>query len=366
MMGWEDIFKDVLKEERIPLPEGDWEEMEELLNNHIRHKTARRILIIVTPVLAALSVFLLLETNNHIKPEEVVSHSQTKETTIKTVSPNAFSEIIINEIVEKRQVKEGESVTDTVAISVQEEIDTVNSENDKQIQQRTVADSEDNHTGKKDIIDRFERIEETASATKYNRFIIGLKSTTFSTTSTSAGVSTMIGFPWDTPHSVLASDIPYPVDYKHSYPRTIGVAISYSLSDKTMVSSGIDLSYCNSKVTFSDGSETNQKTNYAGIPLRLDWMPIQTKNVFFYTGAGVEAWRCLYSSQGNEKQKDNNMYYSAIGLVGIRYEPVSNLGLFLEPQYSYNFLNKNPAIRSAITDTRNIFSVKAGISLSFR
>ena len=110
----------------------------------------------------------------------------------------------------------------------------------------------------------------------------------------------------------------------------------------------------------------DQRAHYLGIPMRLDWIIVRNDRLSFYAGAGAEAYKCLFAEIGSyQRIKDGNTYYSANFLAGLRYEPFRHIGLFLEPQYSYSINNKEPVIKSAITDSRYLFNVRAGVSFSF-
>lgn len=73
--------------------------------------------------------------------------------------------------------------------------------------------------------------------------------------------------------------------------------------------------------------------------------------------------KCVYAKRGDERLKDSRVYLSVIALAGLKYEPVRNIGLFVEPQYSHSFLPETPAVRSYITDTPDLFTVKIGLSI---
>lgn len=163
----------------------------------------------------------------------------------------------------------------------------------------------------------------------------------------------------------------YTGKYTHSQPRTFGVSISYGLSDKFFLTSGLDYSYCHSRLTYPINDKTlDQRAHYLGIPLHLDWSVIQGNNLSLYIGAGGEARKCIGARLEQRRLKDDNIYYSLLGLAGLKYEPFKGVGIFLEPQYSHTFLPAGRTgesyVPTAISENPDLFTLKAGLSFSFR
>ena len=101
----------------------------------------------------------------------------------------------------------------------------------------------------------------------------------------------------------------------------------------------------------------------------MDWTPLSNERFSLYVGAGAEAWSCFYAKQEDKSIKDNTIYLSAICLGGLKYEPVRNVALFVQPQYSHTFLpernDPDAYLHTAISDDPDLFTVKVGLSFSF-
>ena len=173
------------------------------------------------------------------------------------------------------------------------------------------------------------------------------------------------------------STISYPVS--HRQPVTFGLSLSYGITDRLFITSGLDYSLCYSDIYLprpSSGSLTwrteEQVVHYIGVPLHLDWALAQTKTLSFYVGAGGEARKCIKASSVilKEGMKDDNIYFSAIGLAGLKYQLFRGIDLFVEPQYSHTFLKAGRAessyIPSAISDRPDMFSFRVGMGFSFK
>ena len=160
-------------------------------------------------------------------------------------------------------------------------------------------------------------------------------------------------------------------DYHHK-PQiiTYGLSLRYRLSDRFDLSSGLCYYGTSSDVVRNVRYLDNwaqvflkQDVSYIGVPLHLDWYPLKGDRFSVYAGAGGEVRKRVYAKRGDERLKDNNVYLSAIALAGLRYEPIKHVGLFVEPQYSHSFLPENPSVRSFLTETPDLFTVKVGLSI---
>ena len=360
MKNWPNIIKEVFEEERVSLPEGDWEVMEDLLNHHIRRKRNRKTTLLLIPTFVAIvcGVLLSLKDDDHSHEEAsriaVNEQYQNPAMTVESVdtscvvqallvsnsnTPHMMTEPIISE---ERIVKE--EVED-------DEVET------------SVPNKETKHGSK--VVKKFNWPQEVVlTSPEKHRLEFRLGSSLLLGNTLSSGAKTVMMSPFDIPRQYMSSSDPYPLSYRHSSPITIGLSVSYYLTERILATSGLDYSFCFSRVTLSDNSEENQNAHYLGLPLHLDWVPVKTNKVIFYIGAGAKVSKCIYAELGSRNIRDANLYCSAIGLAGLRYEPIRHLGLFVEPQFSFNLTNKAPDIHSAITDSRTLFSFKAGVGIS--
>ena len=154
--------------------------------------------------------------------------------------------------------------------------------------------------------------------------------------------------------------------YDHGMHANFGLSLSYRISENLYLTSGLDYSLCLSTVHFKDKTSASQKAHYLGVPVHLDWAPVQGRRFSFYTGLGGEVRKCIYATLDGNKLKDNTIYPSFICLAGLRFEPVDRFGIFLEPQYSRTLLPDNPPVVTSFTESRDLLSVKVGLSFRWR
>lgn len=376
MADWVDLFKEKSQEKMPHVPQDDWEVMSRLIDRHVRRKAIMRWSLSAIPLAATVLAIVLLankdETETSTLPERMIAETLIAdtdfiETNIAEPSLGATSAL--------RKPETVAIVNDAVTIIIRPPKDTSS----------VIAETNDDVYSTEPIEplvvdDKNQRWLETPISHPMRRGItrVDLSSSLMlllqkagGQVLSNSGVSYLSSYSlsndnkqgFDNPH---LPELPKPIKIEHSHPYTVGLLLSYPLSNKFSISTGLDYSICDSRITYSDKSLVNQSAHYLGVPLRLDWIPLRTSKFFLYTGTGAEAYRCLFAKQSQDTRlKDTGIYYSAIIVGGLRYEPVRSVGFFIEPQFSYNFLREDPAVLSAITDTKVLFNLKAGISFSF-
>lgn len=376
MADWVDIFKDKSQAEMLYVPKEDWEVMSRLLDRHIRRKTIMRWSLSAIPLAAMILAIVLLankdETETSTLPERMIAETRVAETHTPETSIAGTTDITETNL-EKPTVEVPSALRqrDTAVIvdDVETKIDKPSTDVDysEPVESAVVEDNDQWRLGttvSRPGHKRIGRVDLSSSLMlllqKAGGQVLAKNGVSY-TSSYSISQKNRQGL--DNPH---LPELPYPIKVEHSHPYTVGMLFSYSLSDKFSISTGLDYSICDSRITYSDKALVNQSAYYLGVPLRLDWIPLRTSKFFLYTGTGAEAYRCLFAKQSQDTRlKDTGIYYSAIIVGGLRYEPVRSVGFFIEPQFSYNFLREDPAVLSAITDTKVLFNLKAGISFSF-
>lgn len=395
MSDWTELFKKQAQSEIPILPEDDWETMSRMLDRHILRKRIRKAASFAGAAAAAVVTAAII----------LISPWQTEEGNIPTIEiaksetdpPADNARPANNDIVmicaAPKPINLGSgadySTTPDETIELIELSGQIADEQVTEERNPSVAGSKPD----KDPEDRWTWIDEE-KPTRKKAFIFSLSKSLTTTSmigSEPSGV-TIINNPNNNPgkgslgdsdednpanntgdhiQAVIPGNLVKPVElkhiqYEHLCPYTLGVTVGIPLSERLFLTSGLDYSYCLSKITFSDNTKADQRAHYLGIPMRLDWIIVRNDRLSFYAGAGAEAYKCLFAEIGSyQRIKDGNTYYSANFLAGLRYEPFRHIGLFLEPQYSYSINNKEPVIKSAITDSRYLFNVRAGVSFSF-
>ncbi len=362
MNDWTDLFKEKLKDERIPLPDSDWEVMASLLKKHIVIRRMKNIAIVAIPVVIVLSLIILPyskqdelnEVNTSLIAEAINTNNETIE--IESMEQN----VLVSKILNKQH--------EEVVTSALQEDTTKSYENPKIFINTESFQEEEEHGSERESAWIQPNDNEKDRMSGRSPVTIKISSSVFSSENYSKGFGVDINKTNENnPEHDKTLDMVLPSEGEHRHPITLGVSLSYPLNKRTYLTTGLDYSYCFSKVTLSDNNRVEQQAHYIGIPLHIDVVPVHDNNFRFYIGIGAEARKCVFAKQNSrDRVRDGNIYYSAIYLAGLEYEPIRNIGIFIEPQYSYNFQRKNPMVLSAFTDSRNLFTLKAGINFSFR
>lgn len=356
MKDWTEAFKDKLSEDRPPLPVGELEVLEGI----IRIRKRKRFLswtsaAFVTAASVAIAIVL---TSRGVDPAISPVIVDTPEERLAEVEEPFISIPLESE-------SKMSALPTRITPSKESQMETVDREDDPQTQQEPESPispqeskdkSPDNarHSGSipYDSFD-FAQTEKQSSPRRF--------SVSFSTGGNLKAHEYYDGLP-------ELGSVTY--QYLNHSPRILSYELSlrYQLSDRLDLASGICYYGTTSEVLRAKESQVSrtlfyQKAGYLGVPLHLDWYLFKGNRFSMYVGAGGEARKCVFARIGDDRLKDKGLYFSAIVLAGLRYEPMRHVGLFIEPQYSHSFLTGNPTVKSYITETPNLFNIKVGLSV---
>ena len=148
----------------------------------------------------------------------------------------------------------------------------------------------------------------------------------------------------------------------HSIPLSFGVDISYPLTQRLAITSGIEMEIFKSEFSSRVNQATlSQKAVYLGIPLRLDWRFWQAGRFSSWIGAGGKVDRCIYARLDKEDIRDNAFNWSLVANAGLRYGLTDNVGLYVAPQITWFLKPEDPAILTYRTQNPLMFTVNAGL-----
>ena len=148
----------------------------------------------------------------------------------------------------------------------------------------------------------------------------------------------------------------------HSIPLSFGVDISYPLTQRLAITSGIEAEVFKSEFSSRVNQATlSQKAVYLGIPLRLEWRFWQAGRFSSWIGAGGKVDRCIYARLGKEDIRDNAFNWSLVTNAGLRYGLTDNVGLYVAPQITWFLKPEDPAILTYRTQNPLMFTVNAGL-----
>lgn len=169
-------------------------------------------------------------------------------------------------------------------------------------------------------------------------------------------------------------------DIKHRLPIRAGISFTYNFNERFGIETG--LSYTNLISDVKEGSESHyytgeQKLHYIGIPLNLKYRFLSWKRLNLYASAGALVEKCVsaildkdyildHQKKGSESENllEKPMQWSVCASVGVQYNIVKPMSIFVEPGLSYYF-NDGANIRTIYKEKPLNFNLNLGIRFTF-
>ena len=354
MKDWEEILNVKLADEKMTLPENDWEWFE--LNKLQPFLRRRRFLRLCSSV-AGLAVAASLAIIIHHATQEIKLNSQTgilAESNIPVLSPDRVDRpavVHINKPVIPHLFSSIESVPiqDIVIDSIEDNILAESQDpSDSLRAPAKIAKEEKSFPADVFINEEYKKTD--------NKHHLSL-------TPLVKGFSASRGSELGNSRPSIGSSTALPKTVSHNIPISIGIEINRVLTSGLTVASGIDMSLYRSRYSNS-GESVIQSACYLGIPLRLDWTVWHNGPVSVWLGGGGKVDRLVYGKFGSNRVKDNTLNWSIVGDLGIQYDLTKNVGVFLAPEVSYYFKPENPVLQTYRTENPLMFTVGAGLRFS--
>ena len=149
--------------------------------------------------------------------------------------------------------------------------------------------------------------------------------------------------------------------YVFSAPVSAAIALSYDLTDRFALESGLCYTSFQSRLAMLSRPDTYSH-RFIGIPLALRYDFVDGQRTSLYLKLGSMAEKCISEDSAAEAE-ENSIIFSASAAAGINYKLNDWLGIFAEPYLSYHF--DTPGISSTIYDTAPLQpGLQAGLRLT--
>ncbi len=175
-------------------------------------------------------------------------------------------------------------------------------------------------------------------------------------------------------------DEPTETEISHQLPVKIGASVRYAITNRWGVESGLTYTLLKSNLTSggeSDYYATNQTLHYLGIPVKLNFAVWQNSRFRVYVSAGGVMDIPLsgkaetnYINNGYvvayEKEDINidRLQWSVTGAVGVQYNIIGNIGVYVEPGFAYYF-DDGSDVLTIYKDKPFNFDLQVGLRFSF-
>lgn len=172
---------------------------------------------------------------------------------------------------------------------------------------------------------------------------------------------------------------PYKVTHEdHKRPVRIGLSVSYRVSDRVCLQSGLTYSYLRSDFTRENDfstKTTRQKLHYVGIPVQVTYSLWHHKRLNAYVSSGGEVQKLVSGkaksdvisldrapSTENENVSEHRPQFSVSAAAGVEYQLLHHVGAYVEPGVSYYFDNGSN-VKNYYKDKKFNFRLGVGLRL---
>lgn len=135
---------------------------------------------------------------------------------------------------------------------------------------------------------------------------------------------------------------------KHHQPVTFGLSLSYPLTSRLSLLSGVTYTKLSSDFIqkMNDAKVVNeQELHYVGVPVRVSYQLLSWKGFSLYGIAGGAVdfnVKATYTTEGAKgKARKDRVQFSADAAAGVQYKVLPQMGLYVEPGVKYYLDNKS-------------------------
>lgn len=147
----------------------------------------------------------------------------------------------------------------------------------------------------------------------------------------------------------------------HYFPLKVGLSARIPVAPKLFISTGINYSLYISTFEYTLSGKKNQQAHYLGIPVRLDWVFASSKLFDVYVGGGLEGDLCVGATLGGNRISKDGFGLALQGAGGVQLNVTKHLGIYVEPQLSWQIPMNNTKLRTYRSTHPLLFTVAAGV-----
>ena len=156
----------------------------------------------------------------------------------------------------------------------------------------------------------------------------------------------------------------------HDHPISFGLTLSYPLTNRWTLSTGLVYTRLNSQfVNVLSGTliTTDQRLDYLGVPLNMQYHVLKGKGWKVYATAGAQIdWniRAKRNTEGVDvNARNDHPQWSLAGGIGIEYDIIPLVGIYAEPGLRY-YLKNDSKVDNFFKDQPFNWTLQIGIRLN--
>lgn len=389
MRNWEDIVKDKLEEPDGTLPESVFAEFQARRSGAAPAPAARRsplVWVVATAVAAGLAAILLLrkpsvpEDSIRIVPQPVPTVAVASDSTAveaeeplpvrpliaqapvpkaaapKTVAPKAEEpevaepEIVEPEPVRPEVVEPAEEPTVSEPVAAEPAVATAS----PFVPQDTPARSVDMHIAPAaGIVAGGGLLAALLAPIAGKGDLMSEQASSYSEPS--------YGNPLDCNPPSFLNEVDH---FTHTFPFKGGLSVGIPVSDRLRITTGLEYSLYQTRVSFTKSGEKKQAAHYLGVPLRLDGSLASNRWLDVYVGGGVSGDWCVGATHAGIDIPRDGFSFSLLGAGGVQFKVTRHLGLYVEPEISWTFPSEKRVLETYRSAHPFLFSVATGLRIN--
>lgn len=141
-----------------------------------------------------------------------------------------------------------------------------------------------------------------------------------------------------------------------------GLSIGHQVLPKTTLETGLVYSMLTSDVKMKHAGIKEQKIQYLGVPLKLNYQIVGNQQCQLYASGGVMLERTLSAKRGDEKLDIKPWQWSSNLSIGGQLRISNHLSLYLEPGVSWYF-DADPSAPTLHSESPVYFNLRGGIRI---
>ena len=156
----------------------------------------------------------------------------------------------------------------------------------------------------------------------------------------------------------------------HDHPISFGLTVSYPLTNRWTLSTGLVYTRLNSQfVNVLSGTPitTDQRLDYLGVPLNMQYHVLKGKGWKAYASAGAQIdWniRAKRNTEGVDvNARNDHPQWSLAGGIGVEYDIIPLVGIYAEPGLRY-YLKNDSKVDNFFKDQPFNWTLQIGIRLN--
>ena len=151
------------------------------------------------------------------------------------------------------------------------------------------------------------------------------------------------------------------VNTRYHMPLKLGLSTWIPVSDRLFITAGVEYARYYTSYTYALAGTHKESVSYLDIPIRLNYALASFKMFDFYVGGGFELDKCFESVTINYSKRQEPMSMSLLGAAGIQLNLTKTIGLYIEPELSWQMSRDAHIFTTYRSEHPLMFSVATGL-----